>query len=248
MTDILMTRRDAVMGIGINRPAKRNALTQAMYAAMTAHVEEAERDESIHAVVFHGTPEAFTAGNDLEDFAQTPPGDEERPVFRFLRTVSTAQKPLVAAVTGNAVGIGTTLLLHCDLVYAADNARFALPFTRLGLVPEFASSYLLPRIAGYQRAAELLLLGEPFDAKKAQEAGFVTRVLPAAEVLDVAWQEAAKLASLPPKSIRVTKALMKLNDVNAIRDQLSHEGGHFRQMLTEPAARAAFAAFLAKRK
>jgi len=248
MTDIVATRRDAVMAIGIDRPQKRNALTQAMYAAMTEHLAQAERDEGVRAVLFHGSPEVFTAGNDLEDFAERPPHREETPVFHFLRAVAAAQKPLVAAVTGPAVGIGTTLLLHCDLVYAADNARFALPFTQLGLVPEFASSYLLPQLAGYQRAAELLLLGETFDAKKAYETGFVTRVVPAAEVFDTAWREAAKLAALPPKSIRVTKALMKSRHGEAIRAQLAAEGEHFRAMLTEPAAKAAIAAFLARRK
>ena len=248
MNDIVATRRQAVMAIGINRPQKRNALSQAMYDAMTRHLAEAEGDDSIRAVIFHGVPEAFTSGNDLEDFAERPPQGEDTPVFRFLMAVSTAAKPLVAAVTGPAVGIGTTLLLHCDLVYAGDNARFALPFTQLGLVPEFASSYLLPLVAGYQRAAELLLLGEPFDAQKAYEAGFVTRVVPAAEALDTAWREAAKLASLPPKSVRVTKSLMKAPRAAAVQEQMRTEGGHFRTMLAEPAARAAFAAFLAKRK
>jgi enoyl-CoA hydratase/carnithine racemase len=248
MTDIVATRRDAVLGIGINRPQKRNALTQAMYSAMTEHLAGAERDESIRAVLFHGLPDVFTAGNDLEDFADRPPDRVETPVFHFLQAVAAAQKPLVASVTGPAVGIGTTLLFHCDLVYAADNARFALPFTQLGLVPEFASSYLLPLLAGYQRAAELLLLGDPFDAKKACETGFVTRVVPAAETIDTGWREAARLAALPPKSIRVTKALMKSGHAQAVRAQLAAEGEHFRVMLTEPAARAAFAAFLAKRK
>jgi enoyl-CoA hydratase/carnithine racemase len=248
MTDIVSTRREAVLGIGINRPQKRNALTQDMYAAMTALIAEAEGDDSIRAVIFHGSPEVFTAGNDLEDFAQRPPGGQDTPVFRFLHAVSAAQKPLLAAVNGPAVGIGTTLLLHCDLVYAGDNARFAMPFTQLGLVPEFASSYLLPLVAGYQRAAELLLLGEPFDAKKAYECGFVTRIVPAAEAIDTAWREAAKLAALAPKSLRVTKSLIKSRHADAVRSQLAAEGEHFREMLTEPAARAAFAAFLAKRK
>ena len=187
MTDIVASRREAVMAIGINRPQKRNALTQEMYALMAAHLSEAEGDDSIRAVIFHGQPDVFTAGNDLEDFAQRPPHDGDTPVFRFLSAVSKATKPLVAAVTGPAVGIGTTLLLHCDLVYAGENTRFAMPFTQLGLVPEFASSYLLPLVAGYQRAAELLLLGEPFDARKAQEAGFVTRIVPDAEAIPTAW-------------------------------------------------------------
>ena len=248
MTDIVATRRDAVLAIGINRPHKRNALSQAMYQAMASHLAQAEADEGVRAVIFHGLPEAFTSGNDLEDFAERPPQGEDTPVYRFLTAVSCAAKPLVAAVTGPAVGIGTTILLHCDLVYAGDNARFAMPFTQLGLVPEFASSYLLPLVAGYQRAAELLLLGETFDADKAYAAGFVTRIVPAAEALDTAWREAARLAALPPKSIRMTKSLMKARHAEAVKSQLLAEGEIFRKMLSEPAARAALAAFLSKRK
>jgi len=154
---------------------------------------------------------------------------------------------MVAAVNGPAIGIGTTLLLHCDLVYAADDARFQLPFARLGLVPEFASSYLLPLIAGWQRAAELLLLGEPFDAAQAYAAGFVTRVVPAGEVLETARQAAQRLAALPPAALATTKALMKRVHAGAIAAQLEAEGEHFRRMLTEPAAREAFAAFMEKR-
>ncbi|HUP29615.1 MAG TPA: enoyl-CoA hydratase-related protein, partial [Usitatibacter sp.] len=170
------------------------------------------------------------------------------PVFRFLRVMSEARKPIVAAVNGPAIGIGTTLLLHCDLVYAGDNARFQLPFVSLGVVPEFASSYLLPLIAGYHRAAELLLLAEPFDARKAFECGIVTRVVPAAEALDAALQAAQRLASLPPKSLALTKELMKAAHRTAVAGQLRTEGEHFRAMLGEPAAREALAAFMEKRK
>jgi enoyl-CoA hydratase/carnithine racemase len=150
-------------------------------------------------------------------------------------------------VNGPAVGIGTTLLLHCDLVYAGDDARFRLPFASLGLVPEFASSYLLPLVAGYQRAAELLLLGEAFDAQKAHAAGFVTAVVPAAQALDAAREAARKVAALPVKSVRLTKALLKDAHRAAVRNQLQVEGDHFREMLGEPAAREALAAFLEKR-
>jgi len=153
----------------------------------------------------------------------------------------------VAAVNGPAVGLGTTLLLHCDLVYAGEDARFQLPFTKLGLVPEFASSYLLPLVAGWQRAAELLLLGEPFDAQRAYEAGFVTRVVASADALDAAWQAAERLAALPGASLRATKALMKSAHRAAIEAQLGAEGAQFRRLLTEPAAREAFAAFMEKR-
>lgn len=246
--DIEVGRRGAVLAIGFNRPQKKNALTAAMYSAMAEALALAASDEGVRVVLFHGSAEAFTAGNDLEDFMQRPPTGEDAPVFRFLIAVAGATKPMVAAVNGPAVGLGTTLLLHCDLVYAGDNARFAMPFTQLGLVPEFGSSYLLPLIAGYQRAAELLLLGEPFGAQQAFEAGFVTRVVPAAETLDAAWAAAEKLARLPAKSIQLTRSLLKAAHREAIERQLRTEGAHFRTMLGEPAAREALAAFLEKRK
>ncbi len=240
-------RRGAVATIGLRRPQKKNALTAAMYEALADALEAAEADREVRAILFHGTPEAFTAGNDLNDFLARPPSDEEAPVFRFLRAVAGAANPLVAAVNGPAVGIGTTLLLHCDLVYAGEDARFQLPFTRLGLVPEFASTYLLPLVAGYQRAAELLLLGEPFDAARALEAGFVTRVVPAAQAFDAALEAAQKLAALPAAAVRGTKALLKRAHRAAVEAQLAAEGCEFRRLLSEPAAREAFAAFLGKR-
>jgi enoyl-CoA hydratase/carnithine racemase len=248
MDEIVTTRRGAVASIEFNRPQKKNALTADMYDAMAQALREAEADNAVRAVIFCGKPDVFTSGNDIEDFIQRPPSRGDTPVFRFLHAVSEAEKPLVAAVNGPAVGLGTTLLFHCDLVYAGDNAKFVLPFTSLGLVPEFASSYLLPLIAGYQRAAEMLLLGEPFGPDKAYEAGFVTRVVPAAETLEVAWKAAEKLASLPPKSIRLTKQLLKGAHRARILEQLEAEGALFREMLGEPAAREALAAFMEKRK
>src|SRR5881628_3087640 len=181
--EIRVATAGAVTEIAFDRPARRNAITAAMYEALAAALSAAEADPQVRVIVVHGSPEAFTAGNDIEDFARRPPQGEDAPVFRFLRTMSQVRKPIVAAVNGPAIGIGTTLLLHCDLVYAAEDARFQLPFVSLGVVPEFASSYLLPLVAGYHRAAELLLLGEPFDARKAYECGFVTRVVPAGETL-----------------------------------------------------------------
>jgi len=199
-------------------------------------------------VLLTGSPELFTAGNDLGDFMNNPPHGADSPVFQFLENISTCEKPIVAAVGGPAVGVGTTMLLHCDLVYAADNARFSLPFTSLGLVPEAASSYLLPLVAGYHRAAELLLLGEPFGAAKAKETGFVTEVVPADQLLATAEKAASKLAALPGKSVRTTKALLKGTHAALIARQMQQEGAHFRAMLGEPAAREAFSAFFAKRK
>ena len=246
--DVALGRRGAVATIGFDRPAKKNALTAAMYEALAAAVAAAEADREVRAIVFHGGPEAFTAGNDLNDFLTRTPSDEEAPVYRFLRVVANAANPLVAAVNGPAVGIGTSLLLHCDLVYAGEDARFQLPFTRLGLVPEFASTYLLPFIAGYQRAAHLLLLGEPFDAARAYEAGFVTRVVPAAQALETAWAAAEKLARLPARPVQLTRSLLKSAHREAIERQLRTEGTQFRALLGEPAAREALAAFLEKRK
>ena len=248
MSDISTSRRGAVLAIAFNRPLKRNALTAEMYGAMAAALTAAESDDSVRVVLFHGSPQAFTAGNDIEDFVQRPPLGEDAPVFRFLTAVAACTRPLVAAVNGPAVGLGTTLLLHCDLVYAGDDARFSMPFTQLGVVPEFASSYLLPLVAGYQRAAELLLLGEPFDANTALAAGFVTRVVPAAQALETAWAAAEKLARLPARPVQLTRALLKSAHREAIERQLRTEGTQFRALLREPAAREALAAFLEKRK
>ena len=248
MTHIATSLAEGVLEIALDRPQKKNALTADMYAALAKALADAESDDAVRVVLFHGNGGSFCAGNDLEDFAARPPAEEDAPVFKFLDGASRATKPFVAAVTGSAIGIGTTLLLHCELVYAAEDARFALPFTRLGLVPEFASSYLLPLVAGYQRAAALLLLAEPFDAKTAHEAGFVTRVVPAASVLETAREAARKLAALPPKSVQRTKALMRAPHAAAVRTQMKAESEWFRPMLFEPPARAALKAFLARRK
>ena len=248
MTDIRTQAQGAVFEIAFERPARRNAITAAMYDALSNGIARAEGNRAIRVMLLHGTADVFTAGNDIEDFVQRPPQGEDAPVFRFLRTMSQAKKPIVAAVNGPAVGIGTTLLLHCDLVYAAEDARFQLPFISLGVVPEFASSYLLPLVAEYQRAAELMLLGEPFDARKAYECGFITRLVPATETLSTARAAAARLASLPGKSVRAAKALMKAPHSAAVAAQLQAESVQFRTMLSEPAAREALAAFLEKRK
>jgi enoyl-CoA hydratase/carnithine racemase len=246
--EISVSREGAVLEIAFDRPRKKNAITAQMYAALTIALREAEASEAVRVVLFRGEGDSFCAGNDLEDFAANPPGTADAPVFSFLNAASQATKPFVAAVHGSAVGIGTTLLLHCELVYAAEDARFALPFTRLGLVPEFASSYLLPMIAGYHRAAELLLLGETFDARMAIDAGLITRVVPRELVLETARDAARKLALLPPKSVQRTKILMRGPHAANVELQMKAEAEWFRPMLGEPAARAALAAFLARGK
>lgn len=229
------------------RPERRNAITAAMYAALADAFGQAAADASVRVVVVTGGESAFTAGNDLADFLNDPPTSEDAPVFRFLRAISTFAKPLVASVCGPAIGVGTTMLLHCDLVYAGENATLSLPFVHLGLCPEAASSLLLPLAVGYQRAAEKLLLGEPFPAAEAREIGLVNRVLPPAEVEGFAIAQAHKLASRPMSSLLATKALMKGGQAQAVRERLAEEGACFGRMLHEPAAREAFSAFLAKR-
>jgi enoyl-CoA hydratase/carnithine racemase len=246
--DILVERAEGVLTIAFNRAEKKNAITAAMYQTMADALGAAREESAVRAILMRGSAGIFSAGNDLEDFMKSPPMGENAPVFQFLRAISTADKPVVAAVAGAAVGIGTTLLLHCDLVYAADTATFSLPFTQLGLCPEAASSLLLPRVAGYQAAAEKLLLGEAFDAREAQRMGFVNRLLPAAEVDAFAFAQAAKLAALPASSLRVTKTLMKRASQHELHAQMTDEAVHFGKMLLAPEAREAFQAFFEKRK
>ena len=246
--DILTTSANAIVTIEFNRPAKKNAITAAMYQALADALKSAEADSAIRAIVFCGKPEIFTAGNDLEDFMKNPPHGDASPVFQFLHVISHAQKPIVAAVRGAAVGIGTTMLLHCDLVYAGASAKFSMPFTQLGLCPEAASSLLFPQMVGYHRAAEKLLLGESFGAEEAFSMGLVNRVLADDAVLDHAMKQAGKLAALPASSIRTTRKLMKGDATPAVEARMTTEGEAFRGMLSSPEAREAFDAFFAKRK
>ena len=246
--EILIARESGVLTITINRPERKNALTPAMYQTMADELAAAQEDAAVRAVLVRGHAEIFTAGNDIEDFLKSPPTLTDSPVGHFLKAIAVFEKPLVAAVAGAAIGVGTTLLLHCDLVYAADTATFSLPFAQLGLCPEAASSLLLQRVAGYQGAAEKLMLGEPFDAKEAQRMGFVNRILPAAEVDAFALQQAQKLAALPASSLRVTKQLMKRAAQHEIQTQMTDEAVHFAKMLLAPEAKEAFKAFFEKRK
>ena len=248
MSDILTHTDAGVMTITFNRLDKKNSITAAMYAAMADAVAQAAADPAVRVVVFQGHESIFSAGNDIGDFLNQPPTTQESPVFRFLRGIATFEKPLIAAVAGPAVGIGTTLLFHCDLVYAGDNAAFSMPFVNLGLCPEAASSLLAPRMFGYHRAAEALLLGEPFFAEAAQEVGLVNRVLPPMEVNGYAQAQARKLAGKPLSSLIETKRLMKGTQQTEVLAQMATEGQSFGRMLREPAAREAFGAFVEKRK
>ncbi|MBW6510301.1 MAG: enoyl-CoA hydratase [Desulfuromonadales bacterium] len=239
---------DRILRIGIARPEKRNALTMAMYDALSAALEAAEQDQQVRVILLHGTASCFTSGNDLSDFAKHPPQGENSPVFRFLRTISQTTKPLLAMVSGPAVGIGTTLLLHCDLAYADETARFQLPFVNLGLCPEAASSYLLPRRIGPQRATEMLLLGEMVDAATALEYGLINQLFDSATLENQVLAKAARLAAQPPESVRLTKSLLKAQHIPFIADIMRKEGELFLQQLAKPEAQEAINAFLQGRK
>ena len=248
MADILTHIDAGVMTITFNRLDKKNSITSDMYAAMADAVAQASADASVRVVVFQGHETIFSAGNDIGDFLNKPPSTKESPVFRFLRGIAGFEKPLLAAVAGPAVGIGTTMLFHCDLVYAGDNAAFSMPFVNLGLCPEAASSLLAPRMFGYHRAAEALLLGEPFFAEAAQEVGLVNRVVPPTEVNAVAQAQARKLAAKPLSSLIETKRLMKGHQQQEVLQKMDEEGQSFGRMLQAPAAKEAFGAFMEKRK
>lgn len=249
--EILSNQENGILTLQFNRPERKNAITANMYQMLADAINAADADKNVRVVIICGQDNIFTSGNDLEDFlkaAQDPRPLEERAVFRFMQALSRFSKPVIAAVAGGAVGIGTTLLLHCDLVYLADNARLAVPFAPLGVCPEFASSLLLPQLAGFPRAAEKLLLGEPFSADEALAMGLASKVLPVAELQAFARAQAAKIVALPPASVRATKRLMKANQAEQIARVMSEENKLFAAMLVGPEAKEAFTAFFEKRK
>jgi enoyl-CoA hydratase/carnithine racemase len=243
---------DGVATIEIARPEKKNALTVAMYQAMTDALVAAREDAAVRAVLITGQPGVFTSGNDIEDFIQRgqAPGSEilDSPGFRFMRALLDCDKPVVVAVTGAAIGIGTTMLLHCDLVYVSDEARLAMPFVALGLVPEFASSLVVPQLMGHRRAAEKLLLGDPFTPEQAVECGIANAVLPAAEVVNHARRVAERFNHLPPGAVRETKQLLRAPQRDAVLQAIRSEGEIFARRLKSPEAIEAFQAFFQKRK
>ena len=235
-----------VARIRFDRIDKKNAITVEMYRQLGAALAAAEADPKVRAVLLHGTADCFTAGNDVADFLNVRREPGSSPARALFDVLPHMKKPVVAAVGGPAVGIGSTMLLHCDLVYAAPNARFQLPFVPLGIVPEFGSTFLLPLIAGYQRAAKLLLLGRPFTAQEAHEAGIVTAVVE--DVIGEAEKAAAALAELPPESIRLTKRLMKQRYGDTLAATIDEETRIFTERLSSPEAKEAMSAFLEKRK
>lgn len=249
--NLLANVEGGVLTITLHRPDKKNALTAQMYAGLAEALNTAANDTAVRAVVLQGSTDCFTAGNDLGDFLNNPPqqkaGEPTPAVFRFLEALRVFPKPLLAAVCGPAVGVGTTMLLHCDLVYAGDNAAFSLPFVNLGLCPEAGASLLLPQQIGYLRAAEKLMLGEAFYAEEALEMGLVNRILPPSEVNSYTQAQALKLAAKPASSLRVTKALMK-QSLTQLHGVMQDEIQHFGDLLRGPAAKEAINAVLEKRK
>lgn len=247
MKDLISTSaRDGILTIRMNRPEKKNALTVDMYAEMAKALEAADKDPAVRVVMIIGTGDSFCAGNDLSDFLANPPG-EDSPVLRFLKAISELKLPVVAAVNGTAVGIGVTMLLHCDFVYAADTARFSLPFVDLGLVPEAGASLLLPRLAGHQRAAELLMLGEPFTPDLAAGIGLVNAVCTPETLEDAALATAKKLAAKPRQALLETKKLLR-RDFESVAQRIDEEAKVFKQCLASPDAKEALLAFKEKRK
>ena len=249
MTDAILQQRErGLLTLQLNRPDKKNALTRAMYTQLAEALEQADADSDIRAVLLQGSSECFTAGNDISDFLEQPPNDLDSPPFHFMKSLLNCRKPVIAAVAGAAVGIGTTLLLHCDLVYISRDARLRMPFVNLGLCPEFGSSLILPRLLGHAKAAELLLLGEGFTGEQAAAWGIATEALGSGEAaLAKAREMAERFESLAPGAVQVTKQLMKSVDREQLRQVIEEEGALFTQRLRSPEAIAALSGFITRR-
>lgn len=245
--DVEIDRVGRLLKIRLNRPAKKNALTAAMYAAMAEGVREAENDQTVGAIVFLGAEGCFTAGNDLGDFQQHPPRNKEAPVYQFILALARSTVPMVAAVDGLAIGIGTTLLLHCDVAFAAPDTRFQLPFVNLGLLPEAGSTYLLPKLMGHAKASELIMSCRPFNGQEALELGLITTVCETAQLEEAAISAAEAIAIKPPRTLRRAKALLK-HDRLEVERQILAEILEFSECLDSPETDEALSAFAEKRK
>lgn len=239
---------NGVLTVEIARPEKKNALTYAMYEAMEQALRDAQSDRAVRAVLFAGQPTVFTAGNDLQDFMQRPPSAEDTPILRFMHALLELEKPVIAAVTGAAVGIGVTLLLHCDFVFVSEDAQLSTPFVTLGLVPEFGSSAVLPALIGHVKAAEVLLLGKGFSGAEAVKLGIANAALPATEVMSHARRVAERFSELPAGAVRDAKRLMRAESKDAVLRAIRDETAVFAERLRSPEAKEAFEAFFQKRK
>ena len=247
MNELLNERSGSILKVQFNRPAKKNAMTAAMYIGLADLLTEADRDDNINVVLLHGAGDSFCAGNDLDDFAKNPPGPGDSPQARLINALIRFSKPLVAAVHGVAIGGGTTMLGHFDFVYAAENTKFQIPFVNLALVPEFGSSYLLARQIGFLQAAELIMLGAPFNAARADELGLVTCVVPDADLLAKATETALALAQKPPVALRASKELMKRPMRAQLEEAVNREMEEFATRVRSPETKEAISAFFQKR-
>jgi enoyl-CoA hydratase/carnithine racemase len=247
MDDIITERSGSILRVELNRPEKRNAMTSGMYATLADVFNDAAKDERTRVVLWHGAGESFCAGNDVDDFLKNPPGPGDSPQAWLMHALVDFDKPLVAAVQGAAIGGGTTMLTHCDFVYAGESAKFQMPFINLAVVPEFGSSCSVPARIGHIRAAELILLGLPFDARRAADLGFVTRVVPDHDVLATATETARKLAAKPAAALQACKRLMKEPFREQIKAAMRAENEEFSRRVRSADAKEALAAFLEKR-
>jgi enoyl-CoA hydratase/carnithine racemase len=248
MDEILTERAGNILRIQLNRPAKRNAMTSAMYVALADILNDAARDERTSVVLWHGAGDSFCAGNDIDDFLKNPPGPDESPQAQLMHALVDFDKPLVAAVQGAAIGGGTTMLLHCDFIYAGESARFQMPFINLAVVPEFGSSAIVPSRIGHLRATELILLGSPFEARRALELGLVTQVLPDKDLLTTAAAIAKKLAAKPIGALEASKRLLKQSSRDQIKAAMKAENEEFSVQVRSADAKEALTAFLEKRQ
>ena len=247
MDNIITEHSEGILRIELNRPTKKNAMTSSMYLNMAQILNDAANEDDVLVVLWDGAGDSFSAGNDLEDFLKRPPGPGESPQAQLADALLNFDKPLIAAVKGVAIGGGTTLLTHCDFVFAGESAKFQLPFVNLGLVPEFGSSWSLPARSGYLRAAELILLGQPFDATVAAEIGLVTRVVPDEKLLATATETAQKLAAKPPAALQACKRLVKHSQREQVVQAIKVENEEFASRVRSAEAKEAFTAFLEKR-
>src|SRR5882672_8899646 len=248
MTDIVTERSGSILRVQFNRPSKKNAMTSAMYITLADLFNAAAKDDRIRVVLWHGAGDSFCAGNDIGDFIKHPPGAGESPQALLIKALIDFDKPIVAAVQGAAIGGGTTMLMHCDFVFAGENARFQMPFVNLALVPEFGSSFTIPARTGYLHAAELILTGQFFDARRAAELGLVTRVVANQELLATATDTALKLAQKPPAALQACKRLMKQSTREQLEQAVRLENEEFSERVRSAEAKEAFTAFLEKRR
>jgi enoyl-CoA hydratase/carnithine racemase len=248
MEEIVTAHSGSILRVQLNRPTKRNAMTSAMYVALAGILNQAEIDDNTRVVLWHGAGDSFCAGNDIEDFLKNPPGPGESPQARLMEALVNFDKPLVAAVHGAAIGGGTTMLMHCDFIYAGESTKFQMPFINLAVVPEFGSSCFVPARIGHVHAAELILLGAPFDARRAAELGLVNQVISDRDVLARARETAEKLAAKPAKALQASKRLMKQPFREQLKAAMKAENEEFSAQVRSEDAKEAFTAFLEKRK